>query len=109
MPKSVVRGTVRCMTEDRIVSVEIDGDGKLCVTPATKDFALIYRAATEVGRDPVRRCLVSPQPKEWTYPMGFRQILAATADEYGVRLRLTPETLWTNIPDELRLEMSAGR
>ena len=97
------------MTEDRIVSVEIDGDGKLCVTPATKDFALIYRAAMEVGWDPIRRCLISPQPREWSYSMWFRQILAAAADEYGVRLRLTPETIWTHIPDEVRLEMSAGR
>ena len=97
------------MTEDHIVSVEIDGDGKLCVTPAKEDFALIYRAAMEVGWDRIRRCLVSPQPREWTYPMWFRQILAAAADEYGVRLRLTPETLWTHIPDEVRLEMSAGR
>jgi hypothetical protein len=108
LPKSVGTGTVGCMIEDRIVSVEIDGDGKLRVAPATKDFALIYRAAMEVGWDPIRRCLVSPQPREWTYPMWFRQILAAAADEYGVRLRLTPETLWTNISDEARLEMSAG-
>jgi len=105
----VVRGTVLCMTEDHIVSVEIDGDGKLCVIPATKDFALIYRVATEVGWDPIRRCLVSPQLREGMYPMWFRQILAAAADEYGVRLLLTPETHWTNIPDDLRLEMSAGR
>ena len=53
--------------------------------------------------------VVSPQPKEWTYPMWFRQILAATADEYGIQLRLTPETVWTNISDEMRSEMSAGR
>lgn len=97
------------MTEDNIASVEIDRNGKLCVTPATKDFALIYRAAMEVGWDPIRRCLVSPQPREWTYPMWFRQIVAAAADEYGVRLRLTPETIWTHVPDEVRLEISAGR
>jgi hypothetical protein len=37
--------------------------------------------------------------------MWFRQILAAAADEYGVRLRLTPKTIWTHIPEEVRLEM----
>lgn len=103
----VVRGTVLCMTEDRIVSVEIDGEGRLCVTPQNEDFASIYRAAMEVGWDPVRRCLVSPVPREWTYPMWFRQILAAAADEYGVRLTLMPETIWRNVSTSERLEMSA--
>jgi len=103
----VVRGTVLCMTEDRIVSVEIDGEGRLCVTPQNEDFASIYRAAMEVGWDPVRSCLVSPVPCEWTYPMWFRQILAAAADEYGVRLTLMPETIWRNVSMSERLEMSA--
>lgn len=97
------------MSEDHIVSVEIDGDGKLCVTPATKEFPLIYRAAMEICWDPGRRCLVSPEPREWTYPMWFRHVIAAAADEYGVRLRLTPETIWTNVSDEVRVEMSACR
>lgn len=93
------------MTEDHIVSVEIDEKGRLCVAPATQDFALIYRAAMEVEWDPVRNCLCSPKPREWSYPMWFRQILAAAADEYGVRLRLTPKTIWTHIPEEVRLKM----
>jgi len=97
------------MTDDNIIRVEIDEGGKLCVASATQNFALIYRAAMEVSWDPVRNCLISPKPREWSYPMWFRQILAAAADEYGVCLRLTPKTLWTNIPDEVRLEMSAGR
>jgi len=95
------------MREDRIVSVEIDGEGRLCVTPQNEDFASIYLAAMEVGWDPVRRCLVSPVPREWTYPMWFRQILAAAADEYGVRLTLMPETIWRNVSTSERLEMSA--
>lgn len=97
------------MTEDRIASVEIDADGKLCVTPATQDFALIYRAAMEVHWDPVRGCLVSPMPREWTYATWFRRILTAAADEYGVRLMLTPETVWIHVSDDARLEISAGQ
>jgi hypothetical protein len=51
--------------------------------------------------------LVSPVPRERTYPMWFRQILAAAADEYGVRLTLMPETIWRNVSTSERLEMSA--
>lgn len=101
------RGDRVGMTEDEIVSVEIAQDGKLCVTPASQDFAYIYRAAMEVGWDPVRRCLFAPKPREATYPTWFRQIIAAAADEYGVRLNLTPQTAWINVPDAVRSEIAA--
>ena len=93
------------MNEDDIVSVEIDEKGRLRVKPALQTFAQIYRAAMEVGWDPDRRCLFSPKPREWTYPMWFRQIVAAASEEYGVRLNLTPRTAWIIISDETMAEM----
>ena len=93
------------MTEEEIERVEIDLDGKLCVKPASQDFAYIYRAAMEVHWDPVRRCLFSPKPQEWSYPMWFRQIVAAAADEYRVRLKITTGTAWVNIPETTRSEI----
>lgn len=95
------------MTEDEIVSVEIDRDGKLCVKPAASDFDLIYRAGMEVGWDPARKCLFAPSPREWPYPMWFRRIVAAVSDEYRVRLMLTKRTAWVNVPDEIRTAMAA--
>ena len=96
------------MTVDRIISVEINGEGRLCVRPATQAFPLVYRAAMEVSWDPERGCLLSPQPRTLTYADWFRRILSAAQDEYGLRLRLTPETKWANVPDETRREMEAA-
>jgi len=93
------------MNVDEIIRVEIDRQGRLCVTPRSGDFDLVYRAAMEVYWDRERKCLHSPIPREWTYPMWFRQIVAAVADEFGVRLSLSGETLWVNVPDALRAEM----
>ena len=93
------------MTEDRIVKVEIDDDGKLCVYPETQDFAFIYRAGTEVGWDPQRRCLLSPKPREWSHARWFTKIVATSADEYGVELQLTLQTDWINVPNDVRLEI----
>ena len=36
---------------DRIVEIEIDDQRRLCVTPATAAFPLIYREAMDVGWD----------------------------------------------------------
>jgi hypothetical protein len=76
------------MVEDEIIEVGIDQDGKLYVRPTSQRFPYIYRAAMEVGWDPVRGALFSPKPQEWSHLDWFRQILAAIADEYGVCLRI---------------------
>jgi len=39
------------MKYDNISSIEIDGQGKLCVVPAIETFPYIYRAAMEVHWD----------------------------------------------------------
>jgi hypothetical protein len=94
------------MTDDEIESVEIRGDGRLFVKPASQNFSLIHRAALEVRWDPAARSLFSPKPREWTYPMWFGQIVAAAATEYGVHLLLTERTQWVNVPDALQSEIA---
>jgi hypothetical protein len=96
------------MTDDAIEKVEIRDDGRLFVKPASQNFSLIYRAASEVGWDTETRSLFSPKPRECTYPMWFGRILAAVATEYGVRLSLIPQTQWVNITDELQSEIIGG-
>ena len=46
--------------------------------------------------------LFSPKPKDWTYVDWFSQIIWAAADEYGTWLRLSPDTVWSDVSDELR-------
>jgi hypothetical protein len=95
------------MVIDEIVEVRIDADGKLLVRPQVRTFPYIYRAAMQVGWDPDNRTLFSPKPREWSYLQWFRQIVAAASDEYGVRLVITPQTAWSDVPDALRAEIEA--
>lgn len=93
------------MTEDSIAEVGIDDEGRLYVRPFEASFDLVYRAAMEVSWEGAKRWLLSPKPREWSYLDWFKQITEAAADEYGIRLRLTPATVWTNVPLPLRSEI----
>ena len=90
------------MASDRIVKIEIDDRGRLCVTPDSFAFEHIYRAAMEVHWDNDDRFLYSPKPREWSYEQWFGQIVDAAKDEYGCDLRITPETLWENVSSEIK-------
>ena len=93
--------------EDAIAEVGIDGEGRLYLRPCSMSFDHIWRAAMEVNWDASKRWLFGPKPREWTYADWFKQIVAAAADEYGARLRVTSETAWSNIPTALRNEIEA--
>jgi hypothetical protein len=102
------RGT-SLMVEDEIAEVGIDHDGRLYVRPTGHSFPYIYRAAKEVSWDPVRGVLFSPKPREWSYRDWFSQILSAVSDEYGVRLKVGPGAIWSNVPDELRKQIETDQ
>lgn len=94
------------MRSDRIEAIGFTEAGGLYLRPATERFPFIYREAMEVGWDDTERWLYGPRPREWTILMWFRQIRSA-AREQGVELRLSPETCWHGIPDQLRAEILA--
>lgn len=96
------------VTDIDIKQVEIDQQGRLCVTPASNEFEMVYREAMEVYWDRDRRFLFSPMPREMTYPQWFRQILLAVEYQYGVRLKVTNRTQWVGISESLRAEMSTS-
>ena len=93
---------VRHMDSDAIAEITIDSAGRLCVTPGSAEFPLIYRAAMEVHWDQKGRFLYSPRPREWSYPQWFHQIVAAARGEYGCALSITPQTRWNNIDANLK-------
>jgi hypothetical protein len=88
---------------DSIAEVGIDEQERLYVRPATATFAQICREAREVHWDAATAHLHSPKPREWSYARWFQQIIE-TADAYGQPLRLTPTTVWVNVPDDVRTE-----
>jgi hypothetical protein len=93
------------MREDSIAVVGIDEQERLYVQPSSMSFDHIYRAAMEVNWDASQRRLFSPRPRQWTHLQWFKQIVAAAAEEYGTRLRLTPDTIWSNVPAPLQAEI----
>jgi hypothetical protein len=88
------------MTTDSIAEVGIDEQERLYIRPSTATFPFIYREAVEVHWDPIERFLFSPPPRDWTYLHWFQHII----DTAGI-LFLTPVTIWTNVPDEMRVAM----
>jgi len=96
------------MTEDTIAEVGIDQEQRLFVRPTSEAFPQIYRAAMGIDWDQEEEYLFAPAPKDWTYVNWFNQIIWAAADEYGVWLRLTPDTVWSGVSDELCAEIQSG-
>ena len=93
------------MESDQIAKVLIDAEGRLCITPSTESFPLIYRSAMEVHWDAPGKFLYSPMPREWSYSQWFTQIIGAVRDEYGFLLLITPQTDWGNIPADVKTEI----
>lgn len=92
----------------RIAEVGIDPGGSLYVKPDGEAFPMVYRAAMQVGWDAQNERLFSPKPIEWTYRQWFNQIASAVFDEYGVKLCLASDTVWTDVPDTLWEEIRTG-
>ena len=90
------------MDTDKITEVAIDSEGRLLVFPASNTYPMIYREAVEVHWDAVGRFLYSPKPREWSYLHWFQHII-----EVAGGLALSPDTRWTNVPEELRREAEA--
>jgi hypothetical protein len=95
------------MREDWIAEVGIDRDRRVFVTPANETFEHVYRAAMEVHWDAANRRLSHPAPRNWTPAQWYQQIVAAVADEYGVRLKLDDATRWTGVSEAVRHQIEA--
>ena len=90
------------MNADHITEISIDSEGRLLVFPASNTYPMIYREAVEVHWDSDGRFLYSPKPRKWTYLHWFQHII-----DIAGGLVLGPNTKWTNVPDELKMEIEA--
>src|SRR5215218_9049684 len=94
------------MGVDTIGQVEIEGAGRLLVTPDSARFPYIYREAMEVHWDDAGGFLFAPKPREWSYLDWFRQIVEA-AQTQGGELQLSERTRWINVPADVVTEIRA--
>ena len=98
------------MRQIPITQVEVAGSGLLHVKPSvpdSEDFEHIYRTATGVRWLRDLRVLAPAKVVELSLAQWFAEIVDAAASEYGVRLTLTSETKWENVPEQLRSEIEA--
>lgn len=94
-----------------IEEIGLDDQGYLFVRPlaATADeFAYIWRAAMGIRWNTRRRVLHGYEPARWVAIDLYRQIIAAVGGEYGVQLQVTPRTVWSGIPADMRKLIEAG-
>jgi len=95
------------MQDEAIAEIGIDGDGRVFIRPASGDYEFVYRAGMEVYWQPAAGRLSHPEVRSWNPVQWFRQIVAAVASEYGVRLIPTGITAWSNVPPDVRAEIEA--
>jgi len=91
--------------QEEIIEIGIDDKERLFIKPKKERFALIYRTATEVHWDEKENFLYSPKPREWSYFDWFRQITSVVETDCNCKLLLTTRTIWTNIPNELKIQI----
>jgi hypothetical protein len=90
-----------------IREIALDATGRLMVRPSHADssFQFIYRAGNGLRWEPSSGSFVAAEPLRWKAPELLPHILSTVRDELGVKLQLTAQTQWVNVPDELELEL----
>ena len=88
-----------------IKEIQIDTLGRLIVFPQKEKFSFIWRSATGVHWDDKGLFLYSPKPRGWSYFNWYTQIVGAVKSEYGIDLLPTKETIWVEIPDNLKKQI----
>ena len=93
-----------------IQEIGLDDRGYLFVRPAAAcadEFAYIDRAAMGIRWNTQLRALHAYEPARWVSRDLYKQIIAAVYGEYGVQLKVTPGTLWSRIPADVRKSIEA--
>jgi hypothetical protein len=85
-----------------IAELGIDTSERLYIVPTTQEFNMIRRRAFEVYWDSVKNRLYTPRRREWTYYKCYCNMIYLISIEYSVKLHVTEETVFTNIPQSLK-------
>lgn len=87
---------------DEIIQVGIDNQKRLFITPKKEKFPLIYRSAAGVNWDSKKGFLHSNVPRDLSYLEWFKHIVSLIKSETKIDLKLTKNTKWINISDDLK-------
>ena len=88
-----------------IKKIVVDPHGHLQVCPDVSvcgGFKYIWRDASGVRWDNATEALMAYEPDRWQADKLFQQILCAVASEYGWKLEITQDTVWVDVPDDVK-------
>ena len=88
------------MVDEYIEKIIVNQNGTLSIQPKGRSFDMIYRSAMGVDWDAKELCLTHNPSEDWNAFLWYLQILDAVKSEYGVVLKLSPETSFVNIDDD---------
>lgn len=92
------------MKTDTIAEIGIDEHRHLYLRPAASAFPSVCRLCAEVYWEPENQRIHCQKRREWTYMECFQHLMhCAMLQSYD--LRITPRTVWTNVPAQLKAEM----
>ena len=90
------------MNTEKILKIEIDKEKRLLITPESSKFPMIYRAANGINWNSEKKSLISSIPREWDYEKWFYYIIDFLASDYNLKLKITDDTIWNNIPSQIK-------
>ncbi len=94
-----------------IERVEILENEQLIVVLASggdPSYQYIYREAAEVNWDDNLKAFKSPPPRQWSHSDWFHHIVKV-AKNCSIDLSLNNETIWVNIPNNVKEQIVAGK
>jgi hypothetical protein len=97
------------MREELIADVALDDAGRLLLKPAETSFDNLHMAGAWGFRwDAPTSSLAIPQPRNWTYRDWFEHVVKIIGSQYGVHLKVGPDTRWTDVPSSVRDEIETA-
>ena len=95
------------MNKELIYKIFIDDDSKLHLVLPNEDLSMIYRFAKGIYWDSEYSSLHFIEKKEWSYLDWYKHILKVVKENCSLDLYASDETIWENIPTEIRIEITA--
>jgi hypothetical protein len=97
------------MRDELIAAVTMDEIGRLLLKPAETLFDDLHMTGAWGFRwDAPTRSLAIPPPSEWTHGNWFEHVVTMIGQQYGVHLKLGPQTQWTSVPSMVQAELEAA-
>jgi hypothetical protein len=98
------------MVTEEISIIEILESGELLIlleSGGKPMYQYIYREAAEVRWDNDVKGFKAPATRSWSYSDRFKQIVNVLASGLEVNLKISNETNWVNVPENLKTEICA--